>query len=104
MRLSMEAGARGVVADRLVESLLHLWWRLESSTGAAAAAHEVVMVVSGELLDQLVAGELVAADHPVHHPHLLQEREVAVGRALRHTGVADQLARREGSACAREDS
>jgi hypothetical protein len=49
---------------------------------SAHLAHQM-MVVFGEILGELVAGELVECDDPPDHAGALQHREVAVGRALR---------------------
>ena len=62
---------------------------------AALGADEVV-VVADEILGQLEAGVLARRDDPVHHAHLLEHVEVAVGRALAQPGRrVDQLGDRD---------
>jgi thiol-disulfide isomerase/thioredoxin len=63
----------------------------------ARRADEVV-VVSGEILGQLPARELVGADDAVHDPGVLQHDEVAVHRALCEPGpVVEDLGNGERS-------
>lgn len=52
--------------------------------GAARRADEV-MVVLGEILGELVAGELAVAEHAPDDTGLLEQREIAVRRALRES-------------------
>src|SRR3954466_5456686 len=49
--------------------------------GAAGRADQVVMML-GQVLGQLEAGELPSAEHPPNDSGLFEQREVAVGRAL----------------------
>ena len=52
--------------------------------------------MAGEVLGQLVAGELVGRDDAVHHTGPLEHGEVAVGGALRQPGLPlEQLRDRE---------
>src|SRR5262249_2142205 len=65
---ALEAGGRGDVLD------------------APARRADEMMMVPGEILGQLPAGELVGADDAVHDPGVLQHHEVAVHRALGEAG------------------
>jgi hypothetical protein len=65
---------------------------------SAHRAHEVV-VVFGELFGEFVPRHVVGRHHPVHGPALLEDREVAVERALRLSGPeVDELGDRHRSA------
>src|SRR5215471_19569234 len=83
-------GGEGVLARHPAERPLDL--RLDPGRHgevpdlAAGGADEVV-VVPGEVLGQLVAGELVGGDDPVDDPGPLQHGEVAVGRRLGQRSV-----------------
>ena len=55
-----------------------------------------MVVVTGEVLGELPARELVGADDAVDDPGLLEHDEVPVGRALREPGpVVEDLGDRE---------
>jgi len=56
---------------------------------STTSAQEMVMVL-GEVLGQLVPGELVGGGHPTHDSRLLEHRQVAVHRALGQTIVLRQ--------------
>lgn len=59
----------------------------------APRANEV-MVMAGQILGQLEAGEFVAAEDPMDHARLLENGEIPIGRTLRHVGpVGDKLGR-----------
>ena len=68
--MPLEFGARGDVGD------------------LAAAHAEEMVVVFGEVLGQLEAGELVAGRHPPHQPGAPEVDEVAVGGAAGQVGQA----------------
>ena len=56
-----------------------------------------MVVVLSQVFGQFVSGVLVAADDPVHDPRLLEQPDVAVGRALRQAAAgADDLGDGEG--------
>ena len=63
-----------------------------------------MVVVPGEVLGELVAGEVVRAVHPVHDPRLFEDGEVAVHRALGEARtVLEDLGDGEGSIGALQD-
>ena len=86
MVLGGEAGfARRFVDDRR-DRLLHRGRGREIFDLAAVRTHQVV-VMSGEVLRQLVAGEIVAGRHAVHDTRLFEHHEIAVRGALREAGL-----------------
>ena len=69
---------------------------VKSWTSPQLRADEVMMVMPGEILGQLVAGELVAADDPVDHAGLFEDGQVPVRRRLGQRPVAcEQLRDRQ---------
>src|SRR5262245_3031624 len=63
--------------------------RREILDAPAVRAHEMVMVL-GEVLVELVAGEVVGSDDTVHDAGLFEHDEVAVHRALREPAPGGQ--------------
>ena len=64
---------------------------VKSATEPHVGADQVVVMVVGEVLGQLEAGELVGAGHPVDHAARLEHGEVAVGRALGQAALDQHL-------------
>ncbi len=86
-----EPAGVGHLGERRPERALEVVGDREVLHAATARAHEVVVVL-GQVLGQLEAGELVARDDAVHDAGALEDAEVAVGRALGQvTGGAEQL-------------
>lgn len=73
---------RSDAVQRTLEGDLELVGDREVLHLTAAAADEV-MVVFGEILCELVAGELIVGDDAAHHPRSLEHGEVAIRGALR---------------------
>ena len=82
MVVGVEAMLGGDPLERSIEVGLDVGGRREVLDLAAPGADQVMMVVPSEILGQLVARELVAADDAVHHPGLLEHGQVPVGRRL----------------------
>jgi hypothetical protein len=86
-----EAAVLGHRGQRRAERALEVVGDREVLHAAAGRADEVVVVL-GEVLGQLEAGELVARDDAVDHTGALEDPEVPVRRALGEvTGGPEQL-------------
>ena len=55
--------------------------------GAADGAHQMMVVVAGQVLGELETCVLVVGDDAVHHPGLLEDHERAVDAALGEAGA-----------------
>jgi len=77
-----EPGAAGHLGHRGLEVRLDLRRHGEVAHVAAGLADQVVVVVLGQVLGELVASELVGGDDPVDDPGALQHGQVPVDAAL----------------------
>ena len=78
-----EGDPLGDPAERLVERRLEVGRKGEVLDLPAAGADPVMMVVLGELLGQLEAGEVRAGDEAVHDTGAFEDGDAPVGGALR---------------------
>ncbi len=96
MVLGPEPGAARDLLCRAVHRALEPGRRVDVFDRPALDADEVV-VVAGEILGQLVAGELVVGDDPTDGPGLFEHDQVPIHRALRQLGLrVEDLVDREG--------
>ena len=94
---ALELAAAGDSFERALDGGLDVGGEGEILDGAARRADEV-MVVFGEILGELVTGELATAVDSPDYARLLEQGEVAVGGALRKAlARSEQLGDRHGS-------
>ena len=90
MALGEEAGRAGDLAGRGPDGLLQPG-RCRDVLDRPAVGADQMVVVLGEVLGQLEAGEVTVGDDAVHETRLLEHDEVPVHRALREAAAAAGL-------------